>query len=196
MTILGNKTILISILISVAAVAIIFLVLNSFSNKQAYTSTSIQLVANPKPQLTAKLINCTYQTFKYHHEQDSFWFFFQITNVGDASTRLPSSIYLVPENSIPAQTNDGMVSGKSLPHIYGKNEVLWGEIQRDNGITGNEWYWEISPRKDFNYRLAYCEFNCMDIPVNDTFNLRDGLVTYGLVIYKGSTSKCTISQLS
>ena len=178
------------IIVGMFAVIIISAWILSSPKTQLVSTTKISIVAEPKPQLKAELVDCSYQSFPNRHEWDRFWFFFKITNIGDTPTRTSAHVYFVPEKSISKQTSGSTVSGKIFEHIYGKNEVLGGEIQWASGNKGEEWYWEIYPRRDFSYKLVYCEGSCSGFPINETFDFRDGLVAYGLVIYEGNTNTC------
>lgn len=190
----SQRTILIGFAIIVAIIVSALLLSGGFNKKNALASVPITLVSEPKPQFKVELTDCEYDSVANHHELDRFWFFFKITNIGNIPTRILFRIYLVPEKSVPIQTDGNMVEGKIYSHIYGANEIIGGEVQWANGMIGDEWYWEITPRKDFNYKLVYCEGDCTGYPINETFSLNDGLVAYGLVIYDGNTYSCETHQ--
>mgnify|MGYP000737018050 CR=1 FL=1 len=147
--------------------------ISSESNIKSTENKSI--VSDPKPQLKAELINCSYSTVedpKWNH----FWFFFKIKNIGDTPTRLPAQVCLISD----PKEYDTMTCD-TLHRIYEKGEILWQEKKWLSGKIGNEWPLFIRSRKDLHYRLVYCE-NC-DVP-------SEVLWEEGLIIYDDYTNLC------
>jgi len=152
-------------------------VLNSnFTKVREITTTMpISFVAEPKPVLKAELVECSYRYYDFGPSLSRFLFFFRIINIGDTPTRLPAQIHLYKEGKGS--------NGHILQRVYGKDEILWGEIDWTSGNKGQEWYWFVPSREDFSYKLIYCE------------NCKGDIEKGGLVIYDGNTYGCRSSSL-
>lgn len=126
-------------------------------------------VTEPKPQLEAELLGCSYKINEEYPNLDGFELYFRITNVGNIPTRVPSQIWLIPEN--------GTGGGRTAQRAYGKGEIV---LEEEFPYLNYPWHIHGTNGQNVKYTLVYTEFES-GAPLG--WKIPKG----GLILYSGNT---------